>query len=65
VVVNKSKDYCRRLPGTHLIFFCFSSDTAVNAEDTANQNVRMKEEQLRKEEEKVSDFANVHDNEGP
>lgn len=46
------------------IIFCFNSDTAVNAEDTANQNVRMKEEQLRKEEEKVSDLAKVRDNEG-
>jgi hypothetical protein len=33
--------------------FTFFRDASLNAEDMASQSVRLKEEQLRKEEEKV------------
>ena len=36
-----------------------NSDSSMNPEDLASQSVRLKEEQLRREEEKVRDFASV------
>lgn len=33
---------------------CFFSDASMNADDMAGQSVRLKEEHLRKEEEKVA-----------
>ena len=39
-----------------LTHFSCDSDSSILPEDLANQSVRLKEEQLRREEEKVCDF---------
>ena len=51
MAVIKSKLKCTFL--FSFVFTCYIRDASLNAEDMASQSVRLKEEQLRKEEEKV------------
>jgi hypothetical protein len=47
--------------GTCHAFYSISSESSILPEELANQSVRLKEEQLRREEEKVSAIYSICD----